>query len=217
MLTSSRISLRELGARLASHLLGILAYSALTPVIVSYTMLTLATLGLLLVAGGGNEQGTPLRELILRALAIGDGAWVAWLWSEDRSFAQNALRLFGGLGFLLWLIEQVTLPFRRWRQEPRVSLGSFLPLVRRLAVFTGILATLILTAGVVIGPGGEPLTPLWVLRAAATAYGMGLILLLSSLPALGVWFALGRARDWIVARAARVAATPYAPTARPTA
>jgi hypothetical protein len=208
MLTSSRISLRDLGARLASHLLGILGYSALTPVIVGYTLLTLATLGLLVVAGGGNEQGAPLRELILRALAIGDGAWLEWVWSEERTFEQNALRLFGGLGLLLWLIEQATLLFRRPRQVPSEPMGGFLRLVRRLAVFTGILATLILLAGVVIGPGGEPLTALWGLRAAATAYGMALILLLSCVPALAVWFALGRVRAWILAQAAGDAATP---------
>lgn len=191
--------LRVLAARLVSHLLGIVAYSCLSPVVVSYTILVLGTLGLGLVIGGINEQGSTIRDLLGHLFSVADGTWVDFVWRSDLSFEQNALRLFGGLGFLLWLIEQATRP---WRREPRTQRrprDQFKRLWARLGLFTVLLCTVTLAAALIIGPGGQDLTLVWALQAVVTLYLMGALLLLGSTPALAGWFFLQHARQRVAA------------------
>ncbi|NBC13879.1 MAG: hypothetical protein GVY09_11145 [Gammaproteobacteria bacterium] len=186
--------LRVLAARLVSHVLGMLAYSCLSPVVVSYTVLVLGTLGLGLVVGGINEQGSSIRDILGHLFSVADGAWADFVWRGDLSFEQNALRLFGGLGFLLWLMEQAIRPWRRAPRAQRRPTDQFKRLWSRLGMFTAVLCTFTLAAALIIGPGGQDLTLGWALQAVVTLYLMGALLLLGSTPALAGWLFLQHAR-----------------------
>jgi hypothetical protein len=191
--------LRVLAARLISHVLGIVAYSCLSPVVVGYTILVLGTLGLGLVVGGINEQGSTIQDILGHLFSVADGAWVDFVWRSDLSFEQNALRLFGGLGFLLWLIEQAVRPWRRAPRAQRRPTDQFKRLWSRLGLLTALLCTVTLAAALIIGPGGQDLTLVWALQAVLTLYLMGALLLLGSTPALAGWFFLHQARRRVAA------------------
>lgn len=186
---------RRVAAFVASHLLGIVAHSVLSPVVVGYTMLILGILGFALVGGGINEEGGSARVLLEAFFARGGGEWIEFLWREELSFEANALRLFGGLGLIGWLLDLLV---GRVRGRPPVE-RRFTARVKRLffgfAAFTAVLCLAMLVAVLSIDEwGGDP--PFWlrVLQGGATTLAMGTILFLMSAPAVLAWFALREAR-----------------------
>lgn len=204
--------LRRVAGLVVSHGLGVLAYSMLSPVIVGYTFLTLGTLAFALLGGGLNEEGSLVQSTVLAAVALGDGAWIDRVWRPDLSFEQNALRLFGSAGLVLWGIEVLVGLVRRPEPRPPAPVvdrlkSTFL----RLAVFTAILCAVMLVSVLVIGPG-EGLTVGWAIRAALTAAAMGGIVFLVSAPALLGWFFVNEVRG-PVARAVVEAPVPGIPHA----
>lgn len=203
MTTGSPSSQRHLFGLLLSNVLGILAYSVLTPVIVLYAALVLGVLAFGLIGGGVAVDGSPVQNVVLAALAIGDGAWVEWVWRRDLGFEQNALRLFGGLGVLLWIGEAIVTRLRGDR--PVVSVPLFRRIKRtfvRLGLVTLGLVT-VLAASVVIAQAREAeMTPGWILKALATAYGMGLAVFLFSAPTLVFSLLLDAARAPLTAMVA---------------
>lgn len=186
-------ALRRITARLASHLIGIVAYSFLSPVVVGYTVLTLGVLGFALVGGGINEQGSAVQRFVENAFALGGGVWIDWVWRRDLSFEQNALRIFGAVGVLFWIGEWVWSRIRGTSPAGTAPWQRFKRLYIRLAVCTAILCTALLVAVLAIGPG-RPVTVGWSVRAAVTAYAMGLVLLAFSTPPLLFWFAINQMR-----------------------
>ncbi|MEJ2538415.1 MAG: hypothetical protein P8188_00305 [Gemmatimonadota bacterium] len=181
---------------MASHLLGMVAYATLSPVIVGYTLLVLAVFAFGLLGGGLTEDGSLVQNAVLAALAVGDGAWVEWVWRRELSFEENALRLFGGVGLLLWVGDLVLSTVRRGGKETPAPafLEAFKGLFVRLGLFTLGLCTVLLVSVLVVQAREVGLTMGWGVRAAATAYAMGLAIFLFSIPALVAWFVMDRAR-----------------------
>lgn len=186
---------RRLAAVAASHMMGIVAYMVLSPVIVGYTFLALGALAFALLGGGIAEDGSLVQDAVLAALAIGDGAWVEVVWRRDLSFEENALRLFGGIGLLLWVVELLVSRVRRRNGTPPPDLRDRL---RRFAVglgvFTALLSTVLLVGVLVTQSREVGLDTIFVLRATFTAYAMGGVLLLFCGPSLAVWFFIDAAR-----------------------
>jgi len=163
---------------LSGHLLGMLAYTILSPAVVSYAVMILGTLGFWLVAGGINEEGGLARIFLMNVLTIAEGEGGGWVWREDLPFERNALRVFGALGFVGWSLELVLSPFRQAPDEPPTLLERVKRLLLRQGVFTAVLSVALLTAVLLIPRGATDEGPfvLWVLRAGATAAGMGAVL-----------------------------------------
>lgn len=191
---------RRVAAFVASHLLGVTAHSVLSPVVVGYTVLILGILGFALVGGGINEEGGSARVLLEAFFARGGGEWIDVLWREELSFEANALRLFGGLGLIGWLLDLLV---GLVRGRPPVE-RSFTDRAKRLffgfAGFTALLCLGLLVAVLGIDQwAGDP--PFWqrVLQGGATALAMGAVLFLMSTPAVLAWFALREARAPVAA------------------
>lgn len=180
---------------MASHLIGILAFSLLSPVVVAYTFLTLGAVAIALLGGGVDKEGSVVQNVVFAALAVGDGALIDWMWRRDLSFEQNAFRLFGGLGLILWLADLV---WARIRPGPpprdEGAWARFKTSYRRLAVFTLVLSLVILAGLIAAGPGGDEYEPAWSLRAALTAFGMGASVLIFTTPSYVAWSAVNAMR-----------------------
>jgi hypothetical protein len=175
--------------------MGIGGYMVLSPVIVGYTFLTLGALGFALLGGGVAEDGSLVQDAVLAALAIGDGAWVDVVWRRDLAFEENALRLFGGVGLVLWLGELVLSRFRKQRETPPPDLLDRLKrFVMGLAVLTTLLSTVLLVGVLTTQAREVGLDTVFVIRAIFTAYAMGGVLLLFCSPALAFWFVIDAAR-----------------------
>jgi hypothetical protein len=186
---------RRLAAIGVSHLMGIGAWMVLSPVIVGYTFLTLAALGFALLGAGVAENGSLVQDAVFAALAIGDGAWVEWVWRRDLSFEENALRLFGGVGLLLWLGELLLSLVRRRRGTPPPDLWHRLKrFAFGLAGFTALLSTVLLVGVLMTQSRDVGLDTMFVLRGIFTAYAMGGVLLLFCGPSLAFWFFIDAAR-----------------------
>ena len=186
---------RGLAALAVSHAMGIGRYMVLSPVVVGYTFLTLGALGFALLGGGVAEDGSLVQDAVLAALAIGDGAWVEWVWRRDLSFEENALRLFGGVGLLLGLGELFVSRFRGRRETPPPDLWDRLKrFATGLGVFTALLSTVLLVGVLMTQSREVGLDTVFVLRAVLTSYAMGGVLLLFCGPALAFWFFIDAAR-----------------------
>ena len=186
---------RRLAAIGVSHVMGIGAWTVLSPVIVGYTFLTLGALGFALLGGGVAENGSLVQDAVLAALAVGDGAWVEWVWRRNLSFEENALRLFGGVGLLLWLGELLLSRFRTRRETPPPDLRDRLKrFAFGLAGFTALLSTVLLVGVLTTQSRDVGLDTMFVLRATFTAYAMGGVLLLFCGPSLAFWFFIDTAR-----------------------
>ena len=192
---------RRFLAFLVSHGMGMFAYSIVSPVIVMYTMFVLAVVAFALLGGGAGQEGSLVQNAILALLALGDGAWVDTVWSPELSLERNALRLFGSLGLLLWLLELATSPFRRGAggEVARSDWERFRAFAARMGLFTLALSTVLLFSVFVIQAREVGLTAVFVLRGTLTAYAMGLLLLLFSAPALALWFLVQVARRPVAA------------------
>jgi len=188
--------------------MGIAAYMVLSPVVVGYTFLTLAALGFGLLGAGVAEDGSMVQDAVLAALAIGDGAWVDVVWRRDVSFEENALRLFGGIGLLLWLGELLLSRFRRRSDVRRADIWDrFKRFAIWMTAFTALLSTVLLVGVLVTQAREVGLDALWILRAAFTAYAMGGVLLLFFGPALAFWFFIDAARGPVADIVAGAAST----------
>jgi hypothetical protein len=173
---------RRITAWGASHLMGMLAYSTLSPVVVAYAFLIAGTGGLLvagLVPMAQDSPGGPAEQILFLSVAFFDR-----LWSPELSLQENALRVFGILGLVGWLIELVV-------QGVRPSQGApppFIALVRRrviaLGALTLALCTLMFLAMFRVEWAGDPSLTYRVLRGGLTAFAMGGIIFAASVPAL---------------------------------
>lgn len=186
---------RRVAGFVASHLLGITAHAVLSPVVVGYTVLLLGTLGFALVGGGINEEGGSARVLLEAFIARGGGEWIDVLWRPDLSFEANALRLFGGLGLIGWLLDLLVGLVRGRPPETRPWIERAKRLVVGLAAFTAAVCLALLAAVLSIDEwAGDP--PFWqrVLQGGATAFAMGIIIFAMSAPSVLAWFGLREAR-----------------------
>lgn len=191
---------RRIAAFVASHLLGVTAHAILSPVVVGYTMLLLGTLGFALVGGGINEEGGSARMLVEAFLARGGGEWIDFLWRENLSFEGNALRLFGGLGLIGWLLDLLVGLVRGRPPVDRPIGARAKRLFVGLAAFTALVCLALLAAVLSIDEwAGDP--PFWqrVLQGGATTLAMGSILFIASAPAVLAWFGLREARGPVAA------------------
>lgn len=173
---------RRIAAWSASHLMGMLAYSTLSTVVVAYAFLIAGTGGLLLAGVVPLAQDSPggmAEQILFLSLAFFD-----LVWSQDLSFQENALRIFGILGLVGWLIELVV-------QRVRPSQGTpppFIALVRRrviaLSALTLALCSLMFLAMFRVEWAGDPSLTYRVLRGGLTAFAMGGIIFVASVPPL---------------------------------
>jgi hypothetical protein len=190
------LPLNRLAGLACSHVMGMVAYAILSPVVVSFTMLILATLGFWLVAGGINEQDGIARILVENLVAIADGQWIDWLWRPELSFEGNALRLFGLLGFVGWLVDLVVRRIRPAAVDPPAPLLTRTGrVVLRLGLLTAFVC-LALLAAVLVAPRGPDQGPgaLWIVRAVATTAAMGGIWYAATAPAVIAWYVLNELR-----------------------
>jgi hypothetical protein len=187
-------------AVLVSHGMGVLAYSMLSPVIVGYAVLVFGVVAFGLLGAGIEQDGSLVQNVVFAVLAVGDGALVDWMWRPELSMEENALRLFGTLGVVLWVGELVLSPFREPDEgDPPSFWVRFRSFFTRMALFTASLSFLLLVAVLLTQARVVGLTPGFVLQAAFTSIAMGAVLLLFTAPTLAVWFTLQAARRPVAA------------------
>ena len=171
---------------LTSEGLSYLSYLVLAPVIVSYAVFVLGTLGFVLVSG--MEANASLVEAIIRPLIQLDAQyqWIDWLYDSERTFRANALRTFGMIsvvgyiGRTLWMrMLGVTAARQPFGERLRRA-------VLRLGAFTIVLVVLMAVAVMSTPWASDP--PFWqvVLQSIGISAAMGLLIYVASLPALAL-------------------------------
>lgn len=181
----------------ASEGLSYLSYLVLAPVIVSYAVFVLGTLGFIVVSG--LEANESLVEAIIAPLLQLDAQyqWIDWLYDPERTFRANALRTFGlisvvgYLGRTLWL---------RLRGRAPVQL-PFADRLRRAALRLG-LFTAALVAGMALAVMTAPWAddpPFWqiVLQSVGISAAMGGLIYVASLPPLAMAHVLREGRTYV--------------------
>jgi len=170
--------------------LSYLSYLVLAPVIVSYAVFTLGTLGFVVVSG--LEANESLMEALIAPLLWLDAQyqWIDWVYDAERTFRANALRAFGMisvagyLGRTLWMrvrgLTPAELPFTARLRRAAVRLGVF---------------TLVLVIGMAVAVMSTPWAsdpPFWqiVLQSWGISAIMGLLIYAGSLPALALAYGL---------------------------
>lgn len=189
--------LNHLASLAARHLVGLLAYTILSPAIVSFAVLILGTAGFWLVAGGINEQDGIARIIVQNVAGIADGRWIEWAWRRDLTFEQNALRIFGMVGLAGWILDlAVGLVRGNSVEVERPPLPTRLVRVLlRLGVAVAALC-LALLAAVLLAPRAphQGSATLWVVQALATAGVMAVLLYVITAPSIGGWYLLNQLR-----------------------
>jgi hypothetical protein len=174
---------RRIAAWGASHVLGVAAWSALGPVVVAYGFLTFGTVGLVLASTTSAEDPSTaagvIETVVLTALVS-----IQPFWSDDRPAQENIVRVFGLLGLVGWMLE---LAYRRITGIPERR-RSFVELVKRritaLGIATLVLCGVLLMAMLSVEWAGDPPVARRLLQGGATAFGMGAIIFVASVPAL---------------------------------
>jgi hypothetical protein len=166
--------------------LSYLSYLVLAPVIVSYAVFTLGTLGFVVVSG--LEANESLVEALIAPLLWLDAQyqWIDWVYDAERTFRANALRAFGMisvagyLGQTLWMrmrgLTPVEVPFTARLRRAALRLG----------VFTAVLVVGMAVAVMTTPWADDP--PFWqiVLQSWGISAIMGLLIYAASLPALAL-------------------------------
>lgn len=171
---------------LATEGLNYLSYLALAPVIVSYAVFALGTLGFVVVSG--LEANTSLVESMIAPLLWLDAQypWIDALYDDERTFRANALRGFGVisvigyLGRTIWMRLQGVTPVQRPFGE-RVRRA-----IVRLGMFTAVLV--VCMAGAVMSTPWAEDPPFWqiVLQSIGITAAMGLFIYAASVPAVAL-------------------------------
>lgn len=187
--------------------MGMLAYSALSPVVVAYAFLIAGTGGLLLASVSLGEPGSGIGSLMETVLVV-NLVWIDRLWDSSLTFEANAMRLFGTLGFLGWLIEVVLRRLGWLRYQKRLFLSRVKRSVMALAVLTLTLCTLLFTAMLSVEWAGDPSLTRRVFQGGLTAFGMGAIIFAFSVPALVLSLGIQASRG-LVAQAVASAAVVW--------
>ena len=182
---------------LASEGLSYLSYLVLAPVIVSYAVFVLGTLGFVVVSG--MEANRSLVEAMIEPLLRLDAQypWIERLYDDERSFRANALRAFGVISVIGYLGRTLWMRLRGMSPVP-VPFGDRLRrAVQRLGVFTAVLVV-VMAAAVMSTPwASDP--PFWqvVLQSVGISAAMGLILYMASLPPLALAHGLREVRSYV--------------------
>lgn len=166
--------------------LSYLSYLVLAPVIVSYAIFLLGTLGFVVVSG--MEANESLVEALIAPLIWLDNeyGWIEWLYDPERTFRANALRTFGlisvagYLGRTLWMrvrgLAPAELPFTARLRRAAIRLGVF---------------TVVLVVGMAVAVMSTPWAddpPFWqiVLQSWGVSALMGALVYAASIPALAL-------------------------------
>lgn len=184
---------RRLAGWSATHLLGMMGWSALSPVVVAYAFLIAGTGGLLLASADLGTNESALAQLAETFLVL-NLVWIDRAWSSDLSFQQNALRLFGLLGYVGWLLELVVWRIRGGPPARQGLVDRLKGRVLRLGVFTLGLCSVMFAAMLTVEWAGDP--PLWrrILQGGGTAFGAGLLIFVLSVPGVVLHLGIGEIR-----------------------
>lgn len=171
---------------LATEGLNYLSYLVLAPVIVSYAVFLLGTLGFVVVSG--LEANASLVESIIAPFLQLDAQypWIDALYDAERSFRANALRGFGAISVVGYLGRTISLRMQGITPVQRPFGERLRRAVVRLGIFTAVLV--VCMAGAVMSTpwAGDP--PLWqiVLQSVGISAAMGMVIYVASVPALAL-------------------------------
>jgi hypothetical protein len=181
----------------ASEGLNYLSYLALAPVIVSYAVFALGTLGFVVVSG--MEANRSLVEAMLAPLLRLDAQypWISWVYNDDQTFRANALRVFGMISVVGYLGRTIWTRARGRAAGPLPFGVRLRRAAGRLGVFTAVLV--VAMAGAVMTAPWTEGPPLWqiVLQSVGISALMGGLLFAASLPALALSHGLREARRFV--------------------
>jgi len=181
----------------ASEGLNYLSYLALAPVIVSYAVFALGTLGVVVVSG--MEANRSLVEAMLAPLLWLDAQypWIGWVYNDEQTFRANALRVFGMVSVVGYLGRTIWVRARGRAPVPLLFGARLRRAARRLGVFTAVLVV-VMAGAVMTAPWAEN-PPLWqvVLQSVGISALMGGLLFAASLPALVLSYGLREARTYV--------------------
>lgn len=175
---------RRLAAHVAAHLLGILAHSAFSPVVVAYAFMIAGSAGLVLASTQTEPSGS-LAAFVER-VALFNLGWLDQLWNREASFQDNALRLFGLLGLIGWMLEPVVRRIRPPRPGPDGWWAELRHGVIRLGMLTLVVSSVMFGAALTVEWAGDPPLIRRVVQGGAMAFGIGTIIFLASVPALAM-------------------------------
>lgn len=187
--------------------MGMLAYSTLSSVVVAYAFLIAGTGGLLLASVNLGEPGSGVGTLMETVLVV-NLVWIDRVWDSSLTFQVNAMRLFGILGFVGWLIELVLRRLGWLRHQERPLLSRVKRSVMGLAVLTLTLCTILFAAMLSVEWAGNPSLTRRVLQGGLTAFGMGAIIFAFAVPALALSLGIQASRG-VVAHAIAEAAVVW--------
>jgi len=171
---------------LATEGLNYLSYLALAPVIVSYAVFALGTLGFVVVSG--LAANASLVESMIAPLLWLDAQvpWIDALYDDERTFRANALRGFGAISVVGYLGRTLWMRMRGVTPVPRPFGERVRRAVMRLGVFTAVLVVC-MAAAVMSSPWAED-PPFWqiVLQSIGISAVMGLLIYVASVPAVAL-------------------------------